>query len=354
MGDGELRALERRWHETGEVEDEARWHLARVRAGALPQARLELAALLGVPGALSALNRRRVPKPPGSPEGLRAWLGEVEAHGAEATRRAGLAVAGLHLADALREQRRDAEARAEEAARVGVELQRGTPNEMDALLDGVFEDAWRGDEALLRAARAWFDGLVRAALRPDDATAQARLRTLDQRFRLEGLVARSRADGPLRSALRLVDALAEPGAGVDAWFAPPPARRVVDVHGAIAAALGPWALGLRDPLAATLEVGLDAAEIAAPCPVAWEAMRPTDDPATRRCTRCSLDVLDLSALTRPEAEARLAQARRGAHRRLRRGPGREPAPAAAELHDARHAPPVVRAGRDVGHFFGDV
>ena len=63
MGDEELRALERRWRETGAVEDEARWHLARVRAGALPQARLELAAALGVPGARVALGRRAGVKP---------------------------------------------------------------------------------------------------------------------------------------------------------------------------------------------------------------------------------------------------------------------------------------------------
>lgn len=35
MSDARLRALERRWRETGAVADEARWHLARLRAGDL-------------------------------------------------------------------------------------------------------------------------------------------------------------------------------------------------------------------------------------------------------------------------------------------------------------------------------
>jgi hypothetical protein len=47
MGDLRLRKLERRWKETGTVEDEAAYLLEAVRAGALSQRNLELASDLG-------------------------------------------------------------------------------------------------------------------------------------------------------------------------------------------------------------------------------------------------------------------------------------------------------------------
>lgn len=47
MSDSKLRELERRWKETGAVEDEAAYLLERVRAGDLTQERLELAAYCG-------------------------------------------------------------------------------------------------------------------------------------------------------------------------------------------------------------------------------------------------------------------------------------------------------------------
>ena len=47
MSDNKLRELERRWKETGSVEDEAAYLLERVRAGELTQERLELAAYCG-------------------------------------------------------------------------------------------------------------------------------------------------------------------------------------------------------------------------------------------------------------------------------------------------------------------
>lgn len=57
MSDERLRELERRWKETGAVKDEAAFLLERVRAGQLPQERLELAARLGVQAANTALGR---------------------------------------------------------------------------------------------------------------------------------------------------------------------------------------------------------------------------------------------------------------------------------------------------------
>jgi len=57
MSDAKLRELERRWKETGSVEDEAAFLLERVRAGELSQERLELAARLGAQAANTALGR---------------------------------------------------------------------------------------------------------------------------------------------------------------------------------------------------------------------------------------------------------------------------------------------------------
>jgi len=51
MADDRLRLLERRWQESGSVEDEAALLGARVRAGELKRERLEFAALLGHPAA---------------------------------------------------------------------------------------------------------------------------------------------------------------------------------------------------------------------------------------------------------------------------------------------------------------
>jgi len=54
--DSKLRELERRWKETGSVEDEARYLLERVRVGDLERERLELAAYCGHEGARWALD----------------------------------------------------------------------------------------------------------------------------------------------------------------------------------------------------------------------------------------------------------------------------------------------------------
>jgi hypothetical protein len=54
MSDAKLRELERRWKETGTVEDEAAYLLERVRVGDLSRERLELAAYCGHEGARRA------------------------------------------------------------------------------------------------------------------------------------------------------------------------------------------------------------------------------------------------------------------------------------------------------------
>lgn len=55
MSDAKLRELERRWKETGSVEDEAAYLLERVRVGDLTRERLELAAYCGHEGARRAV-----------------------------------------------------------------------------------------------------------------------------------------------------------------------------------------------------------------------------------------------------------------------------------------------------------
>jgi hypothetical protein len=79
MTDERLRELERRWKETGAVDDEARYLAERVRIGDLTNERLELAACCGHRAALLA-----------SPQSLEepSWAGS-----AECALRAGLAIA---------------------------------------------------------------------------------------------------------------------------------------------------------------------------------------------------------------------------------------------------------------------
>jgi hypothetical protein len=60
MSDERLREAERRWKESGSVEEEARYLLERVRVGDLTRDRLEFAAYLGHVGAVQALAPRDV------------------------------------------------------------------------------------------------------------------------------------------------------------------------------------------------------------------------------------------------------------------------------------------------------
>ena len=62
MTDSRLRELQRRFHTSGSVEDEAAWLTARVQMGGLERGKLELAACLGHEGARAALGAE-VPAP---------------------------------------------------------------------------------------------------------------------------------------------------------------------------------------------------------------------------------------------------------------------------------------------------
>ncbi|HEY0385108.1 MAG TPA: carboxypeptidase-like regulatory domain-containing protein, partial [Pyrinomonadaceae bacterium] len=50
---------------------------------------------------------------------------------------------------------------------------------------------------------------------------------------------------------------------------------------------------------------LESLRVASPCPVSWESMRGND--AVRFCQQCQLNVYDISRMTRPEAEALIAE-----------------------------------------------
>ncbi len=74
MSDERLRELERRWRETGSVEDEAAWLRERVRVGDLSQERLELAAYCRHAAAERAYAGPRLD----SPNGLLQWVHGIE------------------------------------------------------------------------------------------------------------------------------------------------------------------------------------------------------------------------------------------------------------------------------------
>jgi len=86
--DSKLRELERRWKETGSVEDEARYLLERVRVGDLEREKLELAAYCGHEGAQAALgcNGHVVPSNPHD------WVHGLGAWGSEASTRAAVSM----------------------------------------------------------------------------------------------------------------------------------------------------------------------------------------------------------------------------------------------------------------------
>ena len=73
VSDQRLRELERKWRETGSVEDEAAYLRERVRVGDLTQERLELAAYCGHGGAKRACGCVDLPNPNNWALGLEHW-----------------------------------------------------------------------------------------------------------------------------------------------------------------------------------------------------------------------------------------------------------------------------------------
>jgi hypothetical protein len=115
VSDATLRALERRWRESGSVADEAAWLTARSRAGDLAREHLELAAYCGHAAARQAVGeeetiarasylgdfaavRVALGEPLESVQDLRAWLRGLVSWGDEVCARAVLAILDVALA----------------------------------------------------------------------------------------------------------------------------------------------------------------------------------------------------------------------------------------------------------------
>jgi len=89
VSDADLRELERRFRETGCVEDEAAWLRARAQAGELEKSRLELAAYCHHEAAVTALGLEAL----GEQRGFRRWANGLSAWGLEAYNRVQIAAA---------------------------------------------------------------------------------------------------------------------------------------------------------------------------------------------------------------------------------------------------------------------
>lgn len=104
MSDTKLRDLERRWKETGSVQDEAAYLLERMRAGDLSRERLDLAAYCGHEGARQAIGDASPPPlvggtPESSERSVYEWAHGLARFGKEVLVRAALAGA-LRIRDA--------------------------------------------------------------------------------------------------------------------------------------------------------------------------------------------------------------------------------------------------------------
>jgi len=106
--DARLRDVERRWRETGALEDEAAFLRERVRAGVLDDDRLRLAAYVG-----HAASRLALGTPSFAPAFFQAWIYGLEPWGVEACQRAAIAAARCALVLLRPESRRGRHARVE-------------------------------------------------------------------------------------------------------------------------------------------------------------------------------------------------------------------------------------------------
>lgn len=91
VSDTGLRELERRFRETGSVEDEASWLRARVQAGELEPSMLQLAALLGFKAAEAASD-----EPPEDDLLAGDWIQSLLSFGRDVALRAALALSTQH------------------------------------------------------------------------------------------------------------------------------------------------------------------------------------------------------------------------------------------------------------------
>ena len=275
-----IRELRRRWRESGAVDDEARWLQARLRAGDIPRARLELAAFLDHPAAQAALGSAPHAWPREPEARLRAWGKRLSDHGVEACTRAALAEAHHKLGILLRPGFLTPGSEGRRAACVRLIVRR-----LEAIEDWILEAARLGAERGPAAEALDAFGHVLAPLAFPDGVNDVVAWAYDQVLDLTERVARwARLPGD-RVAFGTW------------WSVDFPFGEVRATRRAIDAELIPWALGLDDPLRTRLErIG-----IGSPCGADWRAM--AGDAQVRRCGQCELDVYDLSAMTREEAQA---------------------------------------------------
>ncbi len=99
MSDEKLRELERRWKESGSVEDESAWLRERVRVGDLAPSKLQLVAELGDPAAQHALGHASVGLAGEEFNGLASWEKEFMIRAGVAALWVGLSVWEVYRED---------------------------------------------------------------------------------------------------------------------------------------------------------------------------------------------------------------------------------------------------------------
>lgn len=205
MTDLALRELERRWRASGTDDDRTLWLVARVRAGDLTLDRVRLAAHAGDASARAAADA------PAPPRGLSDWVAGFERWGAEATARVALAAARSALPQLVR------------GSNPNPELPRLLAAAEAAVLAGP--SAAHPARLRLHIGRAEHFATDDAGVSVVEAAQAAHLRAI---------AAEADVVGPW-TLLALQHAQRAAGAAI--------------VRDAVRAAVAPWALGERDPLA---------------------------------------------------------------------------------------------------------
>lgn len=194
MTDARLRDAERRWRETGALADEAAWLRERVRAGALDDERLRLAAYVGHAAARLALATPVLSSPY-----VQAWIYGLQPWGVEPAQRAAVAAARRALVHVPPDTRRGRYARGAlarvERAVVGLPPLPPLPWDPHVLDDdpparerAAFDAACAAGETVHEVARAAPDAraleataraggvVIRAVEATDEATIRAAVR----------------------------------------------------------------------------------------------------------------------------------------------------------------------------------
>jgi hypothetical protein len=306
VSDTRLRDAERKWQQTGAAEDEAVLLQEQLRAGDLSEARVQLAAWLGHPAAQQVTGLRV----------LADALGDGSAVGK----------AQIELWNGL------LRAGPETASRALIAHARHCVSVIRAGLDALAPAAPTSAHTWLRAGLRCVDDAVVWRLTGTAESRDALARDASEFLRTPQAPLPPVANEPMTEACRdLVQNVlaldqAVHGPAACPWAHTWVAERFRAIRRVLQAEVVPWALRRGDPLKEQVESRLDRVEIASPCArVTWEDMEPVGaDDRVRRCDDCALDVIDLSALTRDEAEEllRASDGRRLCVRLFRREDGR--------------------------------